>query len=151
MGRSCRELGEALGVSLDIAKAFDHRVWHRALLSKLPKYGIPERLCKWVSRFLSGRSIQVVIDGCCSDTKIINTGVPQGSVLSSAYKINDILNIPGILCYAVTCTLLYWPYKRPSFVHFPPKYILLLLIWSFKEHLCPPPIVLGSLASTYLV
>ena len=30
--------GEALAVSLDIAKAFD-RVWHKALLSKLPSYG----------------------------------------------------------------------------------------------------------------
>ncbi|XP_048000240.1 uncharacterized protein LOC125237293 [Leguminivora glycinivorella] len=36
--------GEALAVSLDIAKAFD-RVWHKALLSKLPSYGLPEGLC----------------------------------------------------------------------------------------------------------
>ncbi|CAF4864422.1 unnamed protein product [Pieris macdunnoughi] len=36
--------GEALAVSLDIAKAFD-RVWHRALLSKLPAYGLLEKLC----------------------------------------------------------------------------------------------------------
>ncbi|XP_013165296.1 PREDICTED: uncharacterized protein LOC106116102 [Papilio xuthus] len=35
--------GEALAVSLDVAKAFD-RVWHKALLSKLPSYGLPEKL-----------------------------------------------------------------------------------------------------------
>lgn len=37
--------GEALAVSLNIAQAFD-RVWHRALLSKLPSsYGLPTKLC----------------------------------------------------------------------------------------------------------
>ncbi|CAF4754749.1 unnamed protein product [Pieris macdunnoughi] len=48
--------GEALAVSLDIAKAFD-RVWHRALLSKHPAYGLPEKLCDWISSFLADRSI----------------------------------------------------------------------------------------------
>lgn len=49
--------GKALAVSLDIAEAFD-RVWHRALLSKLPKYVIPEGLCNWISSFLSGRLLR---------------------------------------------------------------------------------------------
>ncbi len=31
---------------------------------------------------LSGRSIAAVVDGHCSTTKPINSGVPQGSVLS---------------------------------------------------------------------
>lgn len=78
--------GEALALSLDIAKAFD-RVWHKALLSKLPSYGLSERLCQWVASFLSGRSIKVVIDGICSDTVQINAGVPQGSVPTIAYTV----------------------------------------------------------------
>ncbi|XP_047543306.1 uncharacterized protein LOC125075642, partial [Vanessa atalanta] len=63
--------GEALAVSLDIAKAFD-RVWHKALLSKLPSYGLPGKLCNWITSFLADRSIKVVVDGACSDLKFVN-------------------------------------------------------------------------------
>lgn len=94
--------GEALAASLDIAKAFD-RVWHGALLSKLPSYGLPERLCAWIANFLSDRSIKVVVDGACSEVKSINAGVPQGSVLSPTLfilHINDMLQINDIHCYA---------------------------------------------------
>lgn len=94
--------GEALAVSLDIAKAFD-QVWHKALLVKLPSYGIPEGLCTWLSSFLDRRSIKVVIDGCCSDVLRINACVPQGCVLSPTLfilHINDLLSIDSIYCYA---------------------------------------------------
>ncbi|XP_047543257.1 uncharacterized protein K02A2.6-like [Vanessa atalanta] len=63
--------GEALAASLDIAKAFD-RVWHKALLSKLPAYGLPGKLCNWITSFLADRSIKVVVDGTCSDLKFVN-------------------------------------------------------------------------------
>lgn len=95
--------GEALAVSLDVAKAFD-RVWHRSLLSKLPAYGIPEGLCKWVASFLSDRSIKVVVDDSCSESLNINAGVPQGSVLSPTLfllHINDMLSIGSIHCYGI--------------------------------------------------
>ncbi|CAK1593890.1 unnamed protein product [Parnassius mnemosyne] len=94
--------GEALAVSLDIAKAFD-RVWHKALLSKLPSYGLPEKLCNWITSFLADRSIKVVVDGACSDYKSINAGVPQGCVLSPTLfllHINDMLQTSNIHCYA---------------------------------------------------
>lgn len=94
--------GEALAGSLDITKAFD-RVWHKALLSKLPSYGLPNGLCTWIASFLSGRSIQVVVDGLCSKTIPINAGVPQGSVLSPTLfllHINDMLHSGNIHCYA---------------------------------------------------
>ncbi|VVD05636.1 unnamed protein product [Leptidea sinapis] len=84
-------------VSLDIAKAFD-RVWHKALLSKLPSFGLPESLCKWTSSFLTGRSIQVVIDGFCSNPKLARRGVL--SLTLFLLHINDMLDTSNIHCYA---------------------------------------------------
>ena len=72
---------EGLTVSLDMAKAFE-RVWHGALLAKLPFYGLSENLCKWIASFLTGRSIKVAIDGFCFEYMPVNAGVPQGCVLS---------------------------------------------------------------------
>ncbi len=68
-------------VPLDMSKAFD-RVWHKSLLSKLPSYGFYPSLCIFISSFLSDRSISAVVDGDCSTPIAINSGVPQGSVLS---------------------------------------------------------------------
>ena len=98
--------GEAIAVSLDISKAFD-RVWHEALLSKLPAYGILPGFCDWISDFLRERSFRVVLDGYSSDLMAINAGVPQGSVLSATLfllHINDLLS-DGLIGYADDCTV----------------------------------------------
>ena len=103
--------GETFAVALDISKAFD-RVWHKSLLSKLPSFGFYPSLCTFISSFLSGRSISAVVDGHCSKPKPINSGVPQGSVLSPTLFllfINDLLsktNCP-IHSYADDSTLHY--------------------------------------------
>ena len=84
----------SLVIVLDISKAFD-RVWHSALLAKLPSFGIPPYLCDLLSSFLSERTISVVVDGSTSSTFHINCGVPQGSVLSPTLfllSINDLLH-----------------------------------------------------------
>ena len=73
--------GESRVISLDISKAFD-RVWHKGLLAKLPMYGLHHTLIKWISSFLSGRSIAIRVDGYLSNPHSINSGVPQGSVIS---------------------------------------------------------------------
>ena len=54
---------EGLTVSLDMTKAFE-RVGHGALLAKLPCYGYPENLCKWIASFLTGRSIVFASNIC---------------------------------------------------------------------------------------
>src|SRR3978361_1019924 len=65
--------GESQAVALDISKAFD-RVWHQALLNKLPCYGFSPRLCLWLTNFLQGRSLQVVVDGASPDVLPTNAG-----------------------------------------------------------------------------
>ena len=62
-------------------QAFD-RVWHKALLARLPVYGFTPPFCKLISSFLSNRFISVVIDSATSASFPVSSGVPQGSVLS---------------------------------------------------------------------
>ncbi len=75
---SLSRFSETFAVAVDISKAFD-KVWHKALLSKLPSYGFYPSLCSIFSSLLSDRYISVVVDGYCSSPKAINSGVPQGS------------------------------------------------------------------------
>ncbi len=92
---SLSRFGETFAVSFDISKAFN-RVWHKALLSKLPSYDFYPALCSFLPSFLSGRFIAAVIDGHCSTSKPINSGVPQGSDLSPTLFllfINDLLSL----------------------------------------------------------
>ena len=72
---SLRHFGKSFAVALDISKAFD-RVWHKALISKLPSFGIYPSLCNLLDDFLSCRSIAAVVDGHRSSFKSINSGVP---------------------------------------------------------------------------
>ncbi len=65
-----------------MSKAFD-RVWHKSFFfSKVPSYGFYFSLCSFISSFLSDRSISTVVNGHCSTPITINSGVPQGFVLS---------------------------------------------------------------------
>ncbi len=78
---SLSRFGETFAVASDISKTFD-RVWHKALLSKLLSYGFYLSLCSFTFSLFSDRSISAVVDGQCSSPKPINSGVPQGSILS---------------------------------------------------------------------
>ncbi len=76
-------------------ESFD-RVCHNSLLSKLPSFCFYPFLCSFISSILSGRSISAVVDGYCSSHKLINSGVPPGSVLLLTLFllfINDILSM----------------------------------------------------------
>ena len=115
-----RDFGESFVVALDISKAFD-RVWHASLLSKLPSFGFPPSICSLLLDYLSNRSLSVVVDGSVSPPQSINSGVPQGCVLSPTLFlifINDLLKVSlnPIHSYADDSTLhssTIFP-KRPS-------------------------------------
>ena len=74
---------------LDISKAFD-KVWHEGLLFKLKQNGIEGKLLTLLSSYLTNRKQRVVLNGNCSDWKYIESGVPQGSVLSPLLFLIDI-------------------------------------------------------------
>ena len=69
-----------IGVFLDLKKAFD-TVNHKIILKKLYHYGIRGNLNKWFESYLADRSQYVLFNGKTSDTRNVNCGVPQGSIL----------------------------------------------------------------------
>ena len=71
----------ALGVYLDISKAFD-KVWLQGLLYKLQQYGFADSYIHLLRSYLIGRTFYVTCGGCRSTTRPIRAGVPQGAVLS---------------------------------------------------------------------
>ena len=101
--------GETRSVALDISKAFD-KVWHRGLLHKLQSYGIGGDLFKLLTSFLQSRQISVVLDGQKSQTRHINAGVPQGSVIGPTLFLLYINDLPDnvvskLVMYADDTTL----------------------------------------------
>ena len=71
---------EVRAVFLDISKAFD-KVWHKGLLFKLNQNGISNKLLSLFQSYLFNRNQRVVLNGSYSEYTLIESGVPQGSVL----------------------------------------------------------------------
>ena len=69
-----------VSVLLDFSKAFD-TVNHSILIAKLETLGVRGFTLQWLRSYLKNREQFVTIDNKKSSTKVVNIGVPQGSVL----------------------------------------------------------------------
>lgn len=70
----------AVSIFLDLSKAFD-TVNHSILSYKLDLYGIRGSENQWFRSYLSNRKQKVFVNGVESNFLLINSGVPQGSIL----------------------------------------------------------------------
>ena len=69
-----------ISVFLDLSKAFD-TLNHSILLDKLKYYGFSNTPLNWFASYLQNRMQFVDFDGTLSNTVLMTTGVPQGSIL----------------------------------------------------------------------
>ena len=83
----------------DLKKAFD-TVPHDLLIYKIRKYGIDGKTCEWIKAFLSNRSQQVSVGTELSRSKKVESGVPQGAVLSGTLFTLYINDLPEVLNFA---------------------------------------------------
>lgn len=80
-------------VSLDVEKAFDS-VWHDGLRYKLSNIGLPVKLVRLLSSFLTDRTIRVRCEHELSQPVLLSAGTPQGSVLSPLLYLIYVNDIP---------------------------------------------------------
>ena len=67
-------------IVLDFSKAFD-KVPHQRLMEKIWNQDIQGTTHRWINAFLSDRLQRVIVDGEASDWSVVESGVPQGTVL----------------------------------------------------------------------
>ena len=92
---------EVCAVFFDFKKAFDSFP-HRNLISVLKCSGINPALLHIICSYLTGRTQSVVVDGACSNSVPVVSGVPQGSVLGPPLLLLYINN------YYFRCSPLTW-------------------------------------------
>jgi hypothetical protein len=94
---------------LDFSKAFD-TVPHSKLLHKLHQYGIKGKIHKWLTNFLTARSMRTIVEGEKSNETTVDSGVPQGTVLGPILFLCHINDLPdsvtsSIRLFADDCLL----------------------------------------------
>lgn len=88
-----------LALFIDFSKAFD-TLNHSKLLSALEKIGVRGPLLGWFKNYLESRYIVTRVGDTYSSSRIITTGVPQGSILG---PIMYLLYVNDITNYVLNC------------------------------------------------
>ncbi|KAF7640983.1 hypothetical protein LDENG_00001660, partial [Lucifuga dentata] len=80
----CRNRSTEDAVSIALHSVLSHldNVIPSKLITKLTDLGITASICNWLLDFLTNRPQHVRVDHHCSSTLTLNTGVPQGCVMS---------------------------------------------------------------------
>ena len=88
------EKGKQVDIAvLDLSKAFD-TVPHEKLLQKLSHYGIKGNIHNWIRNFLTTRKMKVVVEGESSEDAVVESGVPQGTVLGPLLFLCHLNDLP---------------------------------------------------------
>ena len=85
----------AISLYVDFKKAFD-TVNHGLLIQKLKHYNIRNKAIDWIQTYLTNRIQQTQLGDCISTERVVETGVPQGSILGPIFficYINDIVQV----------------------------------------------------------
>jgi len=84
-----------ISVFFDIEKAYD-TAWRYGIMRDLHRMGLRGNLPKFIEEFLNDRTFKVRIGECLSGSKVLEAGIPQGSVLSPTLfiiKMNSLTDV----------------------------------------------------------